>query len=327
MHFSNSYYGAAPYFGGSYIGTEFFFIVSGFFLMYSYLNKKESYPIGTGAFRYTLNKIKKLYPHYLFSFLVIFIFTMIINKAGFLKIVNDFCASFWELIFLQISGLKCTGLVNYPAWYISAMLIAGYFLYCLLEFFNNKFVRFGIPFVLLFVYAFFSKNAGNMDVWGGAQIYNLSDAVVRAFAAMSIGVLCFEGAQALQTRKVGTSLKIILTMLELLCFIIVLVKGTLIGHSQNDFYLIALLGIGIMLSFSELTATSQICKAGIFAYLGKISYPMFLNQLFIIGMFNQFYTGKDYKITLLLYLAVLIIYSCLTELIIRSIKKVFAKAA
>ena len=325
MHFSNSYFGAAPYFEGAYIGTEFFFIVSGYLLMYSFTKSTDSPIKGTGAFSYTFSRVKKLYPHYLLSFGAIFVFTMIVNQASPWQVIRNLAASFWELTFLQISGLKCTGLVNYPAWYLSAMLIAGYFLYALLELFQNKFVKIGIPFTILYVYAFFSKNNGNMDVWGGAQIMQVSDAVIRAFAAMSIGILCYQGAEILRIRTISINGKIALTIAEIASYITVLIMSTVRGHSQNDFYLLALLGIAVVLSFSGQTLTGYLCNNRVVSYLGKISFPMFLNQIFIIGLFGQFYTGQNYKASLLLFIVAVMIYAAVADAIINLIYKVTGK--
>ncbi len=326
MHFSNSYFQAAPYFEGAYIGTEFFFIVSGFLLMHKFSqDQEEKQTKGSGAFRYSVSRMKKLYPHYLFSFFVIFIFTEIVNRSGFFQVISNLCASLWELTFLQISGLKCFGLYNYPAWYVSAMLIAGYFLYCLLEFFHEKFVRFGIPLFILAVYTFFSKNTGNMDVWGGAQILNLSDAVVRAFGAMGIGVLCYEGSRWLQD-KINTGFKkYVFGILEILCYVVVLIMGTLKGHSQNDFYLIAVMALGVLITFTGQTITDRLFSSKVFSYLGSLSYPMFLNQLFIINMFTYFYKGNDYKITLFVYLVVLTVYSAFTNFLVSYMQRIRKK--
>lgn len=320
MHFSNSYYGASPYLGGAYVATEFFFLVSGYLLMASFLRNKERKET-ISAWRYTVRKIKNLYPCYLLSFLALFCFIMINDKVNLMEWFTNLGQSVWELMFLQISGLKGFRLFNYPAWYISAMLIAGYFIYALLEVDEKRFVKILMPLSILIIYTNFSKNAGNIDVWGGAKILDISDALMRAFAGMSLGGLSCYAARSIQKRVFSNASKYILSVLELMAFLLAFCLMNQVGHTQTDFYIIFLFFLGITLSFSNQTFTAKVFSMQLFQSLGKISYPMFLNQILVISIIGTYVTGLPYRQGVILFLIILLIISAIEVLLLKLVSR------
>ncbi len=58
------------YFKNATLGTNFFFMVSGFGMMLSYLNSGTESTKRLGGFRFALKHIKKIYPYYCFSMLL-----------------------------------------------------------------------------------------------------------------------------------------------------------------------------------------------------------------------------------------------------------------
>lgn len=312
MHFCNTYFGSAPRFGAAYTAVEFFFIVSGYLLFKYFYEKRDN---GKGAFSYTFSRIKKLYPYYIIAFLLIFICIMIDSREGIIGWIINLGGSFFELVFLHISGLKCFRLFNYPTWYISAMLIAGYFIYACLEQFGDKFVKAVMPILVIIIYVDFSRNSGCLDVWGGAR-FGVSDAVARGFAGMSIGGMCYFVVNKLiiyfSENKNTDWLKIPLSILEIFCFGMALFLMHGMGGTQADFYVIPLLAAGITLSFSQITslsaATNKTNVNRLCVFLGKLSYPMFLNQILLIYIVSRL-EKLGYVQAVGIYIAALIVFS------------------
>lgn len=312
MHFCNSYFHSAPYFSGAYIGTEFFFLVSGFMIMKSASAKKVS------PFLFTLRRIKKLYPHYFIAFLLLFITSSLVSGTGFVSTLKNLGGYCFELLFLHASGLKCSGLLNYPTWYLSSLLIAGFFLYALAYYNEKLYLTIIAPLAVLVTYSFFSANTGHMDVWGGNQLLHLSDALTRGFAAMSLGALSYALSNNLKSRNLQFSkyLRAFLTLLEALLFLSVLAGSAFYADTQYDFYFIFMLFLGITLAFSGITYSNLIFSSPLFYYLGKISYPMYVYQLFIICLFCLFLPNLPYLIGTVSFLAVTIIFSFVMEKLI-----------
>lgn len=309
MHFSNSYFHSAPYFSGAYIGTEFFFLVSGFMIMKTAEAKKAT------PFLFTLQRIKKLYPHYLTAFFLLFFTSLLASDTSLLSSVKSLCSYCFELLFLHASGLKCFGLLNYPTWYLSALIIAGFFLYACAYYYKKLYLTIIAPFSILVTYSFFSANTGHIDVWGGNQLLHLSDALTRGFAAMSLGAISYVLSNYLKDQNIQLSkyLRIFLTVLELLLFISVLAGSAHFADTQYDFYFILLLFAGITLAFSGITYSNRLFHFSIFSYLGKISYPMYVYQLFVICLFCLFLPNLPYLIGVFSFLIVMVVFSAFMD--------------
>lgn len=324
MHFSNSYYGASPYLAGAYVATEFFFIVSGYLLLSSfYKNKAREEKIN--AWHFTFHRIKSLYPCYLLSFLVLFCFIMVQDKASLSTWITNLSQSAWELSFLQISGLKGFRLFNYPAWYISAMLIVGYFIYALLEVNEKRFVKLYMPLAVLGIYCFFSKNAENIDVWGGAKILDISDALMRALAGMSLGGICYCTSHLIKEKQLSRIVRLLLSIGELAAFLFSIYLMNQKGHTQIDFYIILLLAVGVTLSFSEQTILTKLLSKQFVIWIGKLSYPMFLNQIFVIYLIGAYLKNLSYSTGIIIFMIMLVVISLIELLILEGLKQLMTK--
>lgn len=320
MHFSNSYFKSTPYFSGAYIGTEFFFLVSGYMIM------KSAHTKNISSYTFTLFRAKKLYPHYITAFLFLFISSMIVNGNGLIQWLKGFLGYIFELLFLHASGLKSFGLLNYPTWYLSSLLIAGFFVYALIRFNEKLYLTIIAPLAVLATYSFFSANVGHLDVWGGSQFLGLSDALTRGFAAMSLGALSYTLSNYLSNKDISLAkpVRISLSFIEFFLFVGVIGGAMFSANTQYDFYYVLMLFAGITLAFSNLTYTSQLFSSQIFAFLGKISYPMYVYQLFIICMFCIFCPKLPYSIGIITFLLVTVIFSAIMDFLILQLTRKFS---
>ena len=311
MHFSNSYFKSTPHFSNAYIGTEFFFLISGFMIMKSADNTEMS------AFTFTGKRIKKLYPHYLMAFLLLLLLSSLTSYTGIVALVRSLFTYAFELLFLQSLGLKCFGLLNYPAWYLSALLIAGFFIYALVRLHRKLYLTIIAPLAIVATYSFFSANIGTLDLWGGNQFLNLSDALTRGFAAMSLGSLSYELSKYIATKQYAPTkiLRLLFTCVEFGILAGVFIGCIFFPASTYDFHLLLFMFIAITLAFSGLTYTTLVFSCPLFSYLGKISYPMYVYQLFIICMFCLLSPGLTYTVGIITFLIALIIFSIVMDMI------------
>ena len=316
MHFSNSYFKSTPYFFNAYMGTEFFFLISGFMIMKS-ADTKEMSP-----FAFTGKRVKKLYPHYLSAFLLLFLLSALTSDTGILAQIRAFFTYAFELVFLQASGLKCFALLNYPTWYVSALLIAGFFIYALVRLHKKLYLTIIAPLAIVATYSFFSANIGSLDLWGGNHFLNLSDALTRGFAAMSLGALSYELSKYIVTKQYTPTktVRFLLSLLELMLLTVVFAGCVFFQDATYDFHLLLFMFIGITLAFSGLTYTSRLFSYGIFSYLGKLSYPMYVYQLFLICLFCLFLPELPYTMGILAFLVALFVFSSLMDVILNLFK-------
>ncbi len=323
LHWSNNYFGAVPRFEAAYVATEFFFIVSGYLLVNKFYNGSEK----ISAWKYTFNRIKGMYFYYVCAFGVLFLYSCLEGRYLVTDIINELFGGIWELTFLHISGMRAYGLLNYPTWYISAMIIAGYFIYAGLRHFEEKYVEIIAPLSVILIYAVFSRENQTIDVWGGSSILNISDALTRAFAGMNLGILAFFLSRAIRDKYIENSMgKTVLSIIEILAFVGALNIMITRQHGQSDFFAIAFLFVGISIAFSGISTFDkifdiEIFNIKIFEVAGRLSFIMFLNQIFIINIVGKI-QGMSYKVAIIVYLVALTIFSMVFLLVADAIKRV-----
>ena len=105
----------SDYLMNGYICVEFFFMVSGYLVMKKINNNIFS------IVDIMKKRLLRLYPHYLLSFIVMFM-SVNIYRNGRIDI-QQFFSSIPEILLIQNIGVFNGGL-NYPCWYLSVMLFS-----------------------------------------------------------------------------------------------------------------------------------------------------------------------------------------------------------
>jgi len=316
LHFSATYFQGKSLFLGGYISVEFFFILSGFLLFYTY-DIKPKKGEGNPGFKYTINKILKLYPHYIFSFLFLFMYIIIVNGESIKGILVQMLQSTWEVLMLQMSGGNYT-LYNYPTWYISALLIVGYLIYYLLDNYKKIFINLIAPFSIIFIYGFYSSKIGTIDVWHQVINLGVKSGLLRAFAGMCLGCMCYVAYKKIKDIKVSNRVSNMLVIIEVLIFSVVVLLSIFIDHTQYDFILIIFLAIAITISFLENRFVDKILNNKFSIILGKLSYPIYLNHTLIRLIFERYLPNRGESMYVVFILTT-IIYSLLTYMLVNFI--------
>lgn len=143
-----SWHGQFGYVAKGYLVVEFFFILSGYFLMDSFLRCPNR-----SALQFTIIKVRKTYVEYLIAAVICFLFygvtKWIVNGSYESETIYKFLS---EALLLQESGVFQGGF-NYPLWYYSVLIIGGYFLYYLISRFESG-LEFIIPLYCLISFVF-----------------------------------------------------------------------------------------------------------------------------------------------------------------------------
>lgn len=126
------------YSDGWYIGVDFFFIVSGFLCV----NEAQK-SLSTG--QYINKRVKKLYPHMLFSFIVVFSYMMWCLKSSPRGILILLGEHFFEMIpgLYFMTDIDHLGFYayNYPVWYVSSLLICSCLMFYLAQKHKSVFLK------------------------------------------------------------------------------------------------------------------------------------------------------------------------------------------
>lgn len=303
----------------------FFFILSGYFLARKFYNKKAANIPYSGA-QYTLDHIKSLYPHYILSLAVMFVYFFLRNTyyihAGIPAAVPwaEMPAKIYnlipELFMMQNIGFFDGGL-NYPLWQISTLVISGYFIYTLLRYNEKLSTQIIFPVAILLIQVYLR---GDIDTFGTVGIFYIP--MVRAFSAVSFGVLVFKLLHSEIYAKNFAQHKLALNICSILSLITVFVF--------HDNQILLITSVFIIAALVEPTSwLNKVFNHKIFSSFGELSYAVYLNHAFVIWIMDDFVQEIFHRLNIpstmlvngIVFFVGLTVYSVITTSLIKILKK------
>lgn len=288
-----------------YICVEFFFILSGYFLLKSF-NKEQFHDLT----EFVGKRIKRLGPDYWLALSILLIWILIFapQQIDCIRIVI-------EAMFLQNVGLfSYGGGYNYPCWYLSVLIMGSIFIYvslCL----NKRLVLVLSGFYCLIFYTYLF-NLPTIENWGHyAGVYY---PLWRGVADMLLGCLIAE-----YSKKVSPSL--IWYLVEFICITVIL-YGIFMPRNIDSIVVLAMVGL-IFITTRNIGFLSQTLNLRFFNRAGYISYPMYVNHAFVLTALSYIYDKYGIAVNFMtptLIVVVVVCYSVVTALLLKLIQCKFA---
>lgn len=288
----------------------FFLFLSGYFLMAHYQKhkKEDSAKPAKAAWKYTGGRFKALYPTIFMGVLFAFIVRNAISGTKITEIFGVFMDSIWE--FLGISQIGAVGLLelktvvvdpvagvsqlwNGPLWYISALIIAGLFLYYIVSKSEDFFTGLFAPLFVVITYA----SVGLTDIgWDRTSINSIGfpNGLARVMAGMCIGMLIYYVVDYLRKKKFSEGLKLTFSVLHI-GIAIFLIYTIYAGISWSEFTngIIVLLFTIILLTnkdyISVLYNNSSVCN-----FLGRLSLYYYATHIVIVFLIAHIFPEMSY---------------------------------
>lgn len=331
-----AYFIALGHFGieltpGAEATVQIFFIISGFFLAKKFYSKRAKQENdGYNQWNYTLDHVKSLYPHYLFSLLVLACYNLVqpvitlltqFDVQQFGVIAQRIYGLIPELVFLQNAGFFEGG-INYPLWQVCVLLIGGYFVYGALCINEKRSRQFLFPAAILMIQTLLKNGA---DIWGAVGFFHVP--ILRAISPMCIGVLTyhFTTTQYYEMLKSKTVLYNSMSVLLLAAIF-------MLGEYQNIF-LITFPAV-LLAMYDENSWLNKVFNRPYFAKFGEFSYAIYLNHALIINIgfrvlfpLINTWIGRELSVIMqgVIYLVVLTLYSVVTMYVVNKCKAVRKK--
>ena len=262
---------------GPTVTVQVFFMISGFFLGKKFYTRSKADP-SYRAWDYTLDHAKSIYPHYFFSCAVFFLYLLVrdvftLVRAPSWQLLGTILRGFYnqipDILLLQ-SSYYFHDSINYPLWQLSALLIAGYFLYAMLCHNERLSRELLFPAAILMIQSLLWSGVDLWANWGPLYV-----PLLRALSPMCIGVLTYY----FSTTQVFSSLRKHKTLFSLLG-LISLVTLFAYGDFHNIFLITTPL---LILSCMEPDSwLSRLLGHSLFRGTGKLSYAVYLNHSFVI---------------------------------------------
>lgn len=320
-HFQGSIDATFIYSG--YLCVEFFFILSGFYLFQSFQKNKEQ-----DALQYTIKRVKRMYPHYIFS-LIICLLAVVCSQVikNDFDVVNIIYKILAELFMVQNIGFFNGGL-NTPLWYISVLIIGGYIIYGILKKDEKVFLRILGPIFIIFTFNLIKSNSNTIENWN--SINGLYLPLLRGMADLMIGCLLAE-----ILNKYSNKIDFLIEKRKIIAFIAeistyVLLAYIILFQTDYEMYCLILFPLLIIFAYSQKSISSKLFNREIYKNNGNLTYAMYLNHSAVNMMMSFAYEillSRIFNagIMTVLYIVIVIIYSYFTNKIVNYITYQFKK--
>lgn len=264
----------------AYIFVEFFFLLSGFFMMKHIAERTDS----MNPAAYVLHKAASFYPIFIIAFALQFVLFVFMNQIGSPSGVAGSLFHFrWEALLLQTAGFIPNPQFNSDyllgqAWYLSAMLLSLLIAYPLAKHLKKWYLTLVCPLVILFVYSYIMQTLGTMNI-GNEYMGVVMSAVLRGLAGTCAGSLCYVGYARLKEhpfRRKKTA-----ALVEIVCYA-GLVGLFFIPDAANDadsLFFILVFALLIVFGFANQTPISRFLNAHgrkLLTCLGSLSLYLYL---------------------------------------------------
>ena len=284
LHHARYLYGDGVYshfLRGSF-SVDFFFILSGYLMMYS-IKKRRLNGMGVSLAYETLLFIKKkvsgLYLELVIANILGILFVLMTATASFSDIAKKIILSFpSDFLFLRM-WLYCQSF-NGPIWYVSTMILCMMILFPLLLKWPEFMSIIIAPIIsgLLLGYLWFCFHSVlNPPVWVGVTYKGN----IRGMGEICLGVWTFKFTEYIKMFRYSLFARLLATYVKWICYIIVVIWMIFYRNTDYEPILIGMYVIGIALTFSELCLDLDLYNNRICFFLGKLSTPLFLSHFYL----------------------------------------------
>ncbi|MBR3150037.1 MAG: acyltransferase [Eubacterium sp.] len=261
-----------------YIGVEFFFMLSGYFMVSGIMKMQEAKQSrGALYVRYMWGKYISVFPYHIIAFMTIFIRQCIILKGFSLNLLLK---NLPEMFLVQRMGFRYYNL-NSVEWYLAAMLLAMAVILPLAMKFRDVYFKYLAPLSAILIYGWLiheNGKLGNIHVWTSAGFI----CVWRAVAGLNLGMFANQCVRALSKYDFSKKEQVTAHVIRFVLWGTVLVFAFLMYPKKYEVTLVLLMFLALVLTFVFTPKNSERLSSSFVMFLGKMSLPLYLNQMFVI---------------------------------------------
>lgn len=275
---------------GFYLFVELFFILSGFLMARSVsLRASEEdrlHPAeATGV--YIRKRLRQLYPHHLLSWILVAALRIWLMKDIYPIEVAQI--GWAELLLVNIFGFVRGEYINIVCWYLSALVFASIPIYYLLLRNRKAFLKVIAPVLIVVLYGTIFDRKGSLANTILFTRYSPFLGFYRAVADITVGCIAYGIYEWMADVKIPGE-RLWATAVEGMIF---LAGGMWMfsNSGKGDFLLVPLFAAFVISVFRGKSLFSRLFDRPLSAWLGKLSYAFFLNNLVVIYPCMHFFPG------------------------------------
>lgn len=309
--------------------VEVFFVIAGFYMARSLERKRMS------PFAYIIKRYKEVFPYHVFAFTCAFVYKAFQTgcftgtfRHGLKEIVLLGIRAVPEFLILPpLAGLqyKMAG-INGIEWYLSAMLLGMALLYPLLYKMNLDMRPLVSILICLFLSGILYQLHGSYRITY-AMDGLISGGIIRALAMLSLGTASYYAEEAVKKHIRPTRKKrILVSACSVGSWAVVFYYFSSELPTYYEFSVVCFIASGVVLTSLGWTKVNSLLNNRAVYYLGKISFPMFLNQGWIRKVLLYCRIGEKYSYgaCMMIFFLCIILSSMLCMIVMDLVTSVWA---
>lgn len=274
-----------------YIGVEFFFIVTGFFLAKKVdkqrkIEEKNAPRIEQllkDSWKEILHRYRVIFPYLLISTIL----GLAVNSYALQWDVQNhilFCFKLlpYDFLLLQNYGIQSPSMVG-VIWYLTAMMLAVWLIYPIMRRAYEMFMYIA-PFVSVFLTGIIIVNCGTLDSPNTFLFGWANTGFMRAISAISVGAVVYYLSRKVEKIYVGKAGTVVLTVLELAGY--AWVGDFIFAPKEENIYYdvmaVLVIATSFLIAMSQKTLLWGKFDNTICIFLGKITVPIFLCHFYCV---------------------------------------------
>ena len=257
-----------------YIGVEFFFMLSGYFMASGIdKNKKSTVPLGTDSVRFIWKKYFGIFWYHIIAFTALFIVHSLIH--------HDFS---FDKLFDVIPGallITRTGIrffdINGVEWYLSAMILVMAAMYPFAKKHFEVYAKAIAPISAALIYGVLIHNYHTLS---GTTIWSTLGyrCMWRAAAGLNVGLFMYCCVKALKKREWTGREVLTAKIARNIMYASICIYSMCLNPRKYEIYAVIVIFIALVLTFTFPYENVRWLDSKAVAYLGKLSLPLYLNQ-------------------------------------------------
>ena len=309
--------------------VEFFFIVSGYFMMNSICRKNANGPaarLGDETFHYLWKKISSIYVELIVAYILGIIFIICTATAPYKTVIKEIVLSIPSDVFLLSTGIGGHS-INSPLWYLSSMLLSMLVLYPLIRKWPDNSVYIAIPLISIISLGYLWNNYHSLltpKTWMGFTFKGN----LRALAELGIGVILWKTNQVFSSLQFKTWFRVFLTSIKWCGYIGLLIWMIFFSSGGVQILCLGVFAVSILLSLSGQCCDQRLFNGKICVFLGKLSMPVYLCHYYlssakssISNLANVLPDSMGYGITVLIYYICAIVFAIVVWFVSKTIRE------
>ncbi len=316
------------------IGVEFFVILSGFLFYGGYMRwfSGRENQARQESLQYVKQYMAKRYFRFFWYSLIAFVFAFLVIRIGINadrgehKIMDRLSGDVWEILLVKSSGLnRGRNLLNGPAWTLSSMLIAEFFILSMLTWGRKFFLSCFMPLSILFGMGYWiNMPDASQTLFLGLFTFG----TMRVYLLTCFGIIAWYLCQSLKRIEFTKFGRILLCLVEWTAYLGVLYIAYSRATRNWQYCCIAALVIAFAISFSGHSFVPRFLQGNKFTnFLGDYSLGIYLVHHPVTCIFKEIW--PDYaqryayeKEYILICMALALAYTLFMRLFIKLLPKV-----